>query len=619
MSSKPPFRATKFGPIATQKTVRDDGAILYRSTDPLQAFPDRLTERLDHWAEQSPNKVFIGQRGPADTGLGDWQTRTYAETLEQVRALGQALLDRNLSSDRTLVILSGNSLDHAMLALAAVHVGVTYSPISPPYSLLSQDFSKLRHTLNLMTPGMIYVSDGRMFEKGLRVAHELFPDAKLVMSANPLDDLPCELFAALQATDPTSAVDDAFAQVTPDTVAKVLFTSGSTSMPKGVMNTQRMWCGNLQQITQTIPFLQETPPLFVDWLPWNHTFGGNHNFGLTLYNGGTLYIDDGKPSPAGIETTVANLREFSPTAYFNVPKGFAELIPYLRNEPDLREKFFSRLEMIFFAGAALPQPVWNALEELSAETTGFRVPIITGLGMTESGPSAMFTPPGGFSGLLGTPVPGMTVKLVPDDDKTEARYKAPNVTPGYWRQPDFSAKCFDEEGFFRTGDAVKFMDEANPDKGLLFDGRIAENFKLITGTWVTVGNLRFGALKDGAPLLQDLVITGHNEEYVGAILYLNHDECQKLAGGSANDLYNHPAVRAKVQEILDLLLSKSSGSSTRIMRAMIAKALPSIDIGEITDKGSLNQRVVLRHRADWVRSLYVDPSPADVFVAQRGK
>lgn len=616
MSSPPPYRPTNFEAVSTKKMKRNDGTILYQSTHPLETYPDRLTERLLYWAKETPQEPFLGQRANTHEGLAHLQTLTYAQTVERVQALSQALLNQQLSSVRTLAILSENSLDHALLALAAIHVGIPYAPISPPYSLMSQDFGKLRHTLNLMTPGMIYASDGYLYERGLRVAHKLFPDAILLVSQNPIVDLPCQIFADLQTTEPTSAVDEAFANVTSDTVAKVLFTSGSTNMPKGVMNTHRMWCANLQQITQSFPFLKDQPPTLVDWLPWNHTFGGNHNFGLTLYNGGTLYIDAGKPSPAGIHKTVANLREVAPTVYFNVPKGFAELIPFLRQEPALREKFYSRLEMIFYAGASLPQPVWDALEELAVETTGYRVPIITGLGMTESGPSALFTRPGGYSGLLGAPVAGMTVKLAPDDDKMEARYRAPSVTPGYWRQPEFSAACFDDEGFFHTGDAVKFVDENDPDQGLQFDGRIAENFKLVTGTWVTVGNLRLGVLREGSPIVQDVVISGHDQEYVGAIFYLNNDECKRVVGTSTVDYHAHPAVREQVQQVLNSLLSKAGGSSSQIRRAIIATIPPSIDLGEITDKGSLNQRVILRERAEWVKKLYTDPVPAEVFVAQ---
>jgi len=527
MSIDAPFRPTQFGPIGVQKQIMDDGSILLKAPHRLKAYPARLTERLLQWADHKPDHVFLARRNDQ----GDWETLTYAQTLKQVLALSQSLLNLGLSTERPLVILSENSLEHALLALAAVHVGIPYSPISPPYSLLSKDFGKLRHTLNLMTPGLIFAADGHRYEKALRVAHELFPDATLLVDSNRLTDLPCVLFEDLATTAPTEDVDAAFAQVTPDTVAKVLFTSGSTSMPKGVMNTQRLWCANLQQLTQTFPFMEDEPPLFVDWLPWNHTFGGNHNFGLTLFNGGSLYIDDGKPSATGIRATIANLHELAPTAYFNVPKGYEELLAYLRREPELCKTFFSRLQMLFYAGASLPQHVWDGLEELAAETTGYRVPIITGLGMTESGPSALMAHwAGGYSGLLGVPKPGLELKLVPSDDKWEARYRGPNITPGYWRQSELTAASFDEDGFFHTGDALKFVDLDNPNKGLLFDGRIAEDFKLTTGTWVSVGNLRMALLKAGAPILQDSVITGIDRDQIGALLFLNLEACCHLAG-----------------------------------------------------------------------------------------
>jgi feruloyl-CoA synthase len=425
-------------------------------------------------------------------------------------------------------------------------------------------------------------------------------------------------FEALANTQPGDDIEKAFAQVQPETVAKVLFTSGSTGLPKGVMNTHGMWCANLQQITQTFPFMNETPPLIVDWLPWNHTFGGNHNFGLMLYNGGSLYIDDGKPTPKGIATTIANLRELSPTAYFNVPKGFEEVLNYLRSDPKLCQTFFSRLQMLFFAGASLPQAVWDGLDEVALQTIGQRVPMITGLGMTESGPSALFANwPGAYSGLLGCPVPGLDVKLAPNGDKHEVRYRGPNVTPGYWRQPEATSAAFDEEGFLKTGDAVKFVDEANPDKGLLFDGRIAEDFKLNTGTWVSVGMLRAAVIKAGAPLVQDVVIAGHDRAYLTALLFLNLEACRAVAGLPASvparEVWAAAALHNKLQAVLDALASAATGSANLIVRAVIAQEPPSIDLGEITDKGSLNQRMVLRHRASVVEALYAEHLGAGIF------
>ena len=608
MKSNAPFCQTRFGPIAARKTVRADGSILVNAEHGLDAYPDRLTDWLLHWAAAAPDRTFIARRNEKN----EWVRLSYAETLRRVRNLAQALLDRHLSTERTVVILSGNSLEHQLLSLAAMHVGIPYAPISPPYSLLSKDFGKLRRTLELMTPGLILVQDGAHYARALAAVLPPASDVELVVVDNPTAQRPSTPFADLLATTATPAVDEAAAGVGPDTVAKVLFTSGSTSLPKGVINTNRMICANLQQIYQTMPFLGEEPPVIVDWLPWNHTFGGNHNIGLILANGGAFYLDEGKPTPDGIETTVANLREIAPTMYFNVPRGMEELLPYLQREPALRKTFFSRLKMLFYAGAALPQHVWDGLEQISAQTTGHRVPIITGLGMTESGPSAMFAHwPGSYSGLLGVPVPGLELKLTPVEGKLEARYRGPNVAPGYWRQPELNAASFDEEGFFRTGDAIRFVDANNPNKGLLFDGRLAEDFKLTTGTWVSVGALRAQIVKLGAPLVREAVITGHNRDYVGALLFLHVDACQALAGVPADtpatDVYAHAAIQARIQQLLDDMAAQATGISNRLERVTIASEPPSIDVGEITDKGSFNQRAILQHRAALVEELYEDP------------
>lgn len=595
------FKNVHFGPTQTQKNVHPDGTIAFELLAPLEEYPEKLTEKLRYWAIKKPESVFIARRNED----GIWVKLTYAETLQKVERIAQYLLNLGLSEERTLVILSENSLEHALLALAAVHVGIPYSPISPPYSLVSDDLGKLRHTLQLMTPGLIFAQNGRIYTKALELAEALFPEATFVT----VDGSKGVDFAQILSIEPTHQVQEAFEKVNADTVAKVLFTSGSTGLPKGVINTQRMWCANLQQITQVFPFMKTEPPVFIDWLPWNHTFGGNHNFGLALYNGGTLYIDEGKPTPKGIETTVQNLREISPTAYFNVPKGFEMLIPYFDREPQLRETFFKKLQILFYAGASLAQPVWNRWEELAVENTGEIVPIITGLGCTESGPSAMFANWGGsFSGLLGVPVAGMKVKLVPDGDKLEARYKAPNVTPGYWRDPEVTAKSFDEEGYYKTGDAVKFLDENNPDKGLIFDGRIAEDFKLSTGTWVNVGVLKAKVLTAGSPIVQDVVLTGLDREYVGAILFLNVEACRTHAGLGAETTHQEVFTHFKVIQYLDEMLvrleNQATGSASRVAKYIVALEPPSIDLGEITDKGSLNQRAVLKYRANLVEKLY---------------
>ncbi len=596
------YKNIAFGPTRTQKLVRENGIIHFRLEQVLEPVPEKLTQKLIDWAENQPEKTFLARRAKT----GEWEKLSYAETLRKVKAIAQYLLNLNFSNTETIVILSENSLEHALLALAAVHVGIPYSPISPPYSLISQDFGKLRHCLELMTPRLIFAQNGIQYKKALELASTLCPNAEIVTveGGYGID------FAHLIDTNATSEVNEAFAKIEADTVAKILFTSGSTGLPKGVINTQQMWCTNLQQITQVFPFMSATPPVFIDWLPWNHTFGGNHNFGLALYNGGSLYIDDGKPTPQGVETTIQNLREISPTAYFNVPKGFEMLIPYLEKEPELRQSFFQNLNMLFYAGASLAQPVWNRLEELAIETIGEKIPIITGLGCTESGPSAMFANWGGaFSGLLGVPVAGMDVKIVPDGDKLEARYKAPNVMKGYWRNEEATLKAFDEEGYYKTGDAVKFLDENDSDKGLVFDGRIAEDFKLSTGTWVNVGVLKAKLISAGSPIVQDVVLAGLDKEFVSAILFLNADACRKYANLAADTdnqvVFQHELISDYLKECLSRFNQTATGSANRVEKIVVALDPPSIDLGEITDKGSLNQRIVLKHRAHLIEKLYL--------------
>jgi len=599
-------------PISISNEVKGDGTMILKSRIPLASFPFKLTERLLHWAKMSPGKIFLAQRDRSQASEDAWESITYVEALEKVRSVGQALLNRSVSKERPVIILSENSIEHGLLALGAMHTGIPYSPISPAYSLRSDNFEKLSHIIQLLTPGLIFVQDANVYERALKAVAK---DVEVVSVIKPRAGLNYSSFDDLLRTVPTAAVDIAHNSVTADSVAKVLFTSGSTGLPKGVINTQQNLTCNLQQITQTFPFLKDGNLELVDWLPWNHTFGGNHNFGLTLYNGGSLYIDDGNPTSEGIARTVSNLRNRKPTTYFNVPKGFESLIPFLKRDDKFRTQFFSNLKMLFYAGAGMAQHVWDELEELSVETIGKKVMIGTGLGCTESCPSALFaSKPGGYAGLLGVPVPGLELKLVPREDKLEARYRGKNIFPGYWRQPELTAAAFDNEGFYCTGDALKFADQGNIEKGMVFNGRIAEDFKLNTGTWVNVGILKAQLIAEGNGLVQDAVITGHDNEFVGAIVFPEINYCRRKFGlgsdVSLTDMAKHPQILDELSDVLNRLSKKSTGSSTFVKRALIADFYLSIDRGEITDKASVNQRMVLKGHPEVAAQIYADSLPA---------
>ncbi|MFZ0083798.1 MAG: feruloyl-CoA synthase [Candidatus Acidiferrales bacterium] len=592
-----------------------DGSILVRSDEPLGPYPQVLTDRLTHWAKISPNKVCIAKREAS----GGWRKLTYAQVLQAVSSIGQSLLDRGLSEDRPVAILSENDLEHFLLMLAGQHVGVPTAHISPVYSLVSRDFGKLRHTLGLLTPGLVFVSNGERYAAALEKV--VPPTTEIAVTAAFPRGRNSTPFAELAATKPTPAVESAHQKILPDAVAKILFTSGSTGMPKGVINTHRMLCCNQQMIAQVFGFLQDEPPTLVDWLPWNHTFGGNHNTGISLYNGGSFYIDDGKPGPAFIAETVRNLREISPTVYFNVPKGYEDLLPALRAEPQLRENFFRQLRLLFYAGAGLSQPVWNAYRSLALETCGERIIMVTGLGSTETAPMAIQTTwETDQAGVIGIPIPGVEAKLVPQGSKLEVRVRGPNITPGYWRQPELTQKVFDEDGFYSFGDALRFVDPRDVNKGFLFDGRFSEDFKLASGTWVSVGPLRSRILADFAPYVRDAVITGHDRDEIGMIIFADADACRALCAPSENDgrpaapqIFQDPAVRAHFLSLLERSAAGATGSSNRITRAILADEPPSLDAGEITDKGSLNQRAVLDRRAAIVAELYALESSPRIF------
>jgi feruloyl-CoA synthase len=612
----PGIRPVNMGTLSVEARKGDGGIIYLRSPEPLPDYARSLIDKLDEWADKAPERTLYADRGPD----GEWRHLSYARARERSQAIAQYLIDLGLSADRPIAILSGNGLEHAQLALGAMRAGVPFSAISPAYSLVAKDYAKLQHIFNLLTPGLVFAAEGKPFEPALSAVMQ--PGMVL---ANARDALPGAVsFDDILKTKPTAAVEEANAAVTGDTVTKFLFTSGSTGMPKGVINTQRMICCNQVMIREALAFLKDKPPVLVDWLPWNHTAGGNHNFGIAIYNGGTLYIDDGSPTPAGIAKTVRNLEEIAPTLYFNVPKGYEMLVEHLGRNDRLRENFFSRVELLQYAGAGLAQHVWDALEDLARQTTGAKVMIITGYGSTETAPFALTTTwPVDRPGEVGLPAPGLELKLVPNEEKLELRLKGPNITPGYWRQPEKTAESFDEEGFYRIEDAMKFVDPDDPNRGLLFDGRVSEDFKLSTGTWVNMAAVRGAIIKAFAPYVRDAVLTGLNRNHIGALLFLDSDAARKIdpalaeAGDAA--LASHPALRAVFQERLDDLAATSTGSSNRIARVIVLDRPPSIDLHEVTDKGSINQRAVMAARAELVEDIYKEPAPAHVLVANKKK
>ncbi|HXQ26866.1 MAG TPA: feruloyl-CoA synthase [Candidatus Acidoferrales bacterium] len=589
---------------------REDGAIIIRAHEALGEYPRVLTERLLHWARVAPDRALAAKRG-AD---GKWRYLTYGDALKKVRSLGQAFLDRGLSADRPVAILSENDLEHLLLMFAGQHVGVPTSSIATAYSLVSTDFAKLKHVMKILTPGMVYVANGAQYRRALEAVVD--PGIEVAFAEGAISGRKAIAFDDLAATPPTSAVEAAHAAIAPDNIAKFLFSSGSTGLPKAVINTHRMICSNQQMILQGFPFMGDEPPVVVDWMPWNHTAGGNHNTGMTLYNGGTLYIDDGRPTAGGIAATVENLREIAPTIYFNMPRGYDELLAHFRTDARLRENFFSRVKFMFYAGAGLSQALWDGYRKLMVEACGERIMMATGLGATETSPMALqCTWDSEHSGVIGIPMPGVETKLVPAGNKLEIRVKGPNVTPGYWKEAELTERAFDEEGFYKFGDAVRFVDPEDVNKGLFFDGRFAEDFKLASGTFVNVGPLRLKLIHWFAPHMIDVVIAGHDRNFLGILIVPNLEACRRLAsdlpaGAAPAEVLRHEAVVKKFTSLLESLAAQATGNSNRVERAILLDEPPSLDAGEITDKASLNQRAILERRAALVEEMYApQPTP----------
>ena len=594
------------GPPEVIVERRADGVMLARSPHPLGAYPRAATDWLDHWAKVAPERVFLAER----QGERHWRMVTYDAARHMARAIAQGLIERELSVERPVAILSGNSVDHALLGLGAMVAGVPYAPISAPYSLVAKDFAKLRAIIALLTPGLVFVDDGAAFGPALEAA--VPRDVEVVARTNPPASRRASAFEALLATKPAVDVDRAQSEVGPDTIAKLLFTSGSTGSPKGVINTHRMMTSNQAMLSAVTPSYTAEPPVLIDWLPWSHTFGGNNNFNLVLANGGSFFIDEGRPLPGAIEATVRNLREISPTVYYNVPRGFEMLLPLLQADPDLRRSLFKRLQAFTYAGAALAPHVREGFERLGLDTIGEVVPMLTSFGSTETGPSAIsVTDRARDPGVIGAPNPGVEVKLVPNAGKLEARVKSPSVTPGYWRQPELSEAAFDEEGFYKFGDALRFVDENDPERGFLFDGRVAEDFKLATGAWVSVGPLRARFVAHCAPYVTDAVVAGHDRDEAAALVIPNLAACRELARALSGDakpaeILGCDDVRERFARLLKTFNAGAGGSSRRLARLILMDDPPSLDSGELTDKGSVNQRAVLGRRAAMVEELYAE-------------
>lgn len=600
--TKAPFADTPFLTLEVDRKPLQDGGWLMTCPTPLAPYPDHVLERLHHWAETAPDRDFLCERDAS----GEWRRVTYAEAARAAAGIAQSLLTEGHGPDRPVAILSDNSVDFGLFLLGAMRAGIAVMPVSPAYSLMSQDHAKLKAVVQQHDPSAIFVGARAPFEKALSALD--MSDRTLVTAT--AGDAGAVLLGNWMATAPGNEAAAALASITPDTVAKILLTSGSTGMPKGVINTQRMICSNQVMMAQVWQFAEKRPPVLMDWLPWNHTFGGNFNFNFVLFHGGTYYIDEGRPVPGRLDATLRNLEEISPTVYLNVPKGFEMMMPELERNAALRDSLFKDLDMIFFAGAALPHELRARLEALSAASRGVRVPIVTSLGSTETAPAAtMMCWDSDAWGNIGLPLPGTELKLIPNGAKLEVRMKGPHITPGYNREPELTADAFDEDGFFGIGDAGKFLDDDDPSKGILFDGRVAENFKLLSGTWVAVGTLRIAAIDAAAPLFQDAVVTGHDRQAVGLLAFVSPAGAKALCpeapdDASLVDLIARPEITDHVVTAFKAHNSDNPGSSTRVTRVLLMTEPPQIDASEITDKGYINQRAVIERRAGLIEALY---------------
>lgn len=605
-----PFRNVNFAPVEIRLETRPDGTLLLSNAQPLNALPvQHIGEYLRRYAADRPDQTFLAEMG-AD---GNWERLSYAQALTKINALSQWLLNQNLPAEHPLLILSENSINQALLQFAAMQIGVPVMPVSPAYSLMSEACGKIADLSQRFGPGLVYASSGKRFAKAMTVAREHTPNAIWLCDT----DAPTGAFTLDQAlqTPPTPAVDEAFAKVNLDTIARLLLTSGSTGSPKAVIMTQRNIVASGVLWDQVWPFLSEEPLVMVDWLPWNHTAGAHGALSLVLRHGGTLYLDDGKPVPQLIGRTVNNLRTIKPNVMTNVPRGLDMLVAAMEDDPEIANDIFPNLQVIVYGGASLSPNTLLKLEQFSAQATGRRIPVSSSLGSTETTmPATLIWWNPKVLGTLGLPAPGVEAKLVPLDDRYEIRFRGANITRGYFNDPAANQKSYDDEGFLLTGDAVTFVDTDHPEDGLMYAGRLSENFKLATGTWVSVATVRGNLLPQLHPLVTDAVLTGHDRDELGALFFLNTTQIRKkfpeLAQAGDADIARHGPLLDVIRQGIERHNVNFPGSSTRIIRAMLLDSAPNIDDNEITDKGYINQSGVLKKRADAVKRLYDCPTSA---------
>jgi feruloyl-CoA synthase len=615
--TKPAFRKIEWLTRDIAVDRRADGTIVLKSRIPLKAYDRHIPASLAKWAKDAPQRTWLAQRSGAER---QWRRVSYGEAKHTVDALTQALLNLEVAPDSPLAILSGNSIEHALMTMAAMQARLPVAPVSPAYSLMSQDHLKLKYLFELIKPAIVMVQDGPTFEKALKALD--LGGVTVVHVARPCEAIDSVAFADFAATTITDEVEESIAKITPDTIGKLLFTSGSTGMPKAVINTQRMMCANAAMTMQARPRGEGgPPPTVLDWMPWNHTMGGNAAFNPILVDGGTLYIDDGRPIPGQFEETIRNLREVSPTLYGNVPAGYAALAAAMEKDDALCRSFFKDLTLMAYGGARLPDDLYDRMQALAVRTTGERIVFYTGWGSTDTAPTATGTYwDTERVGLVGLPFPGVELKMVPCGSKYELRLRGVNVTPGYFRQPELTEKMFDEEGFYCIGDAGVFVDPEDPLQGIIFAGRVVEDFKLTTGTFVHVGSLRTDAIAAATPVVQDALVAGHDRPFIGLLAWPNLHACRQLIGNPAatfEDAVKHPAVLACLKRGLETHNKSVEGaSSRRIARTMLMIEPPSIDGNELTDKGYINQRAGLERRASLVERLYADSPGEDVIVLQ---